>query len=210
MEILGSIAALAFIIGIILTFISLFRAVDRKKHLKQFSIITAVSFIVLCVSVSMDTEKKTNQIAPINNKQPNQSIIQPQQAGFEKHEPVFLKTLHDIEISPKVDLIGKTKSYSTEYTTLSIINYPSINLATVMMIPVSDAPIENVKSLGLVGAYIKTVVHEDAAAKLVTTFTESLNKHKVKVFNSNGYNITVVPPDKNSAIPVIIIEIKKT
>lgn len=56
MEILGSIAALVFIIGIVLTVISLFRAVNRKKHLKQFSIVTAVSFIVLCISVSMDNK----------------------------------------------------------------------------------------------------------------------------------------------------------
>ena len=172
--------------------------------------VTITAFVITAIAMPQgdDSQKQPVAVKTII-KPPPVAVSAPQSKGFDKLETAFLRALRDLDIAPKVEMRGDSKFYSTEYASLFIQNYPSTDMATAMMIPSSDEPTENLKSFGLVGAYVKAVVHEDAAGELVKVMNRSIKKRQDQSFTSNGYKITVSPPAKDEGMPMIAIEVKK-
>lgn len=151
------------------------------------------------------TAKPNDQPAAVVQK----ATPEPQTIGFDKLEAKFLSTLNELEISPEVSQKGTNKKFLTKYGMIEIPNYPSTNSASALILPSSDAPDENLKSVALVGAYVKAVVHEDAARSLIKSVTDSIKTNKAHSFVSGEYRIAVTPPDKKAAMPMIFVEINK-
>ena len=154
---------------------------------------------------AQQTVKPDDQPAVAVKKAP----AEPQMIGFDKLETKFLGILNELGISPEVSQKSSSKKFSTKYGTLEIPNYPSTDSASVLIFASSDSPDENLKSVALVVAYLRAVVHEDAARLLVKSVTDSIKANKVRTFSSGKYRIVVTPPDKKAALPTIFIEINK-
>lgn len=211
-ETIGVIGFLVFIYGIGKAIRWSFKKAEKeekKPHLQQAAVFAILGFLTFVIFIPKDSQPLPAKEQPTEQAKQEAGTV-PKPASFEKLEHKFLMGLRDLDISPEVSVTEKGKTYSTKFCSLVITNYPSTNEAAAFIVPVSDSNVDNLKSFALVGTYVKTVVNEDAASKLIPTITESLTKHKKRSFTLDNFKITVEPPDKDAGIPMIVITTTRT
>ncbi|TSK07925.1 MAG: hypothetical protein FPO08_01025 [Geobacter sp.] len=182
---------------------------EKASQLRRSGIYAVVGFLAFVIFIPKAPEAPSvSSMEPqqVSTPKPEREVnAESQPASFDKLEHAFLMSLRKLEISPEVSATAKGKTYSTKYCSLVIANYPSTNEAAAFMVPVSDSDVDNMKSVALIGAYVKAVVNEDAASQLLPKITQALDTHKKSSFIAKNFRITIEPPDKNAGIPMMVV-----